>query len=212
MCGKCRVAIIDKSPLFSVGVVQAIRHDKRLIVVTQSKTAVDLAQIADEYEPDVLLMDTTVPGYLGAIQMVGLAHRNLKILLLASSEGWELAADAFRLGVHGYITRRVDGPELIKAILATHAGERYITPELAWHLAKNLVSAHSKPNDKPRLSTREQQVLNLISRGLGNREIANKLNLGLSTVRLYKTIVFRKLGARNQLEAVAAMNTIASPC
>jgi DNA-binding NarL/FixJ family response regulator len=212
MVNKCRIAIIDKSPIFSIGVVQTIRRDRRLIIVAQGTTVADSERIISENEPDVLLLDASVSGSLGVIQAVGLAQRNTKVLLLASTEDLEHAAAALRAGAHGYITRRVAGPVLVKAIVAIYGGERYVTPELAWHLAKNFAMppAQHKVANMPQLSIREHQVLDFITSGLSNLEIAGRLDLGLSTVKLYKTIAFRKLGVRNRLEAIAAMNTSAS--
>jgi DNA-binding NarL/FixJ family response regulator len=213
MVSKYRIAIIDKSPIFSLGMMLAIRHDKRLVVVAQGKTARDSERIVVDNEPDVLILDAAVTGSLGIIQAVGLAHRNIKMILLASTEGWEHAAHALRAGAHGYITRRVTGPDLVKAVLAICDGERFVTPEIAWHLARYTAMPPAQRNVAtiPQLNFREQQVFDYMTRGLSNPEIASKLGIGISTVRLYTTIVFRKLGVRNRLGAIAATNAIASP-
>ena len=126
------------------------------------------------------------------------------MIVLASAEDLDHATQAVHMGAHGYIMKGISGPELVKAIAAVHAGERYITPDLAWRLVTKPAAAPAPTEERTwrDLSVREQQVLDYTSKGFSNSEIAGALGLGLSTIKYYKTLAFRKMGVRNRVEAV----------
>jgi DNA-binding NarL/FixJ family response regulator len=200
----CRVAIVDKYPIFRIGLAQALRRDKNFTVVAEGTTADDAKQIVRERKPHLLLLEAAVPGSLAAAQAILRAHRDVKVVILASAEDLDYAVQVVQGGAHGYIMKGITGPELVKALVAVHGGERYITPDLAWRLVTRPAAA-AAPSQDPvwrDLSVREQQVLEYTSKGLSNSEIAGVLGLGLSTIKYYKTLAFRKIGARNRVEAV----------
>jgi len=200
----CRIAIVDKYPIFRIGVTHAIRRDKRFEVVAEGATAEDAQQLAREKKPHVLLLEAAVPGSLAALQAILRTSRNVKVIVLASAEDLDHASQAVHMGAHGYIMKGISGPELVKAIAAVHAGERYITPDLAWRLVTKPAVAPATVEERTwrDLSVREQQVLDYTSKGFSNSEIARALGLGLSTIKYYKTLAFRKMGVRNRVEAV----------
>lgn len=206
--GRCRVAIVDVYPLFRAGVVNVIRRNKKSVVVGEGTTAEDAERLVRQNEPDVLLLEVAVPGGLGAAKAILQAHRNVRVIFMASVEDLEHATQALHAGVHGYIMKGITGPELVKAMLAVHSGERYISPALAWRLATRPESSPTqrKDADTVDLSIRERQVLEYTQKGLTNQEIARMLGLGLSTIKYCKMLIFRKMGVRNRMEAVVAIS------
>jgi DNA-binding NarL/FixJ family response regulator len=204
MATQCRIAVVDKCPIFVLGIDLAIRQDNRLLMVAHGSTTADLERIVCEIPHDILVLDDTIAGSQLAIMSDHARSTALKVIYVASVVSWDRAVPPRRASARGYITRHTTAPELIRTILAVHNGQRYIAPELAWHLA----TARTKVSETEQLSKREQQVLELTTKGMSNWEIAKVLSLGLSTVKLYKTNIFRKLGVRNRLEAIAAMQTI----
>jgi DNA-binding NarL/FixJ family response regulator len=206
MAESLHVAIVDQSPIFRQGVAHALRRD--FTIVAEGRTGEDAERLMRERAPDILLMQVDLPGNLRAAQAILQAHWNVKVILLANAEDDELAMQALRAGAHGYILKRIAGPELVGAIKAVSRGERYITPDFACRLVARPMS---RPAQQPAvrstsLGTREQQVLDCTSRGMRNQEIANMLGLSLSTIKYYKTLAFRKMRVRNRLEAIVAMN------
>jgi DNA-binding NarL/FixJ family response regulator len=199
----CRIAIVDKYPIFRIGVTQAIRRDRRFTLVAEGATAEDAQHLAREKKPHVLLLEAAVPGSLAALQAILRTSRNVKVIVLASAEDLDHVSQAVHMGAHGYILKGISGPELVKAIAAVHGGERYIAPDLAWRLVAKPAAAPAPTAERTwhDLSVREQQVLDYTSKGFSNSEIARALGLGLSTM-YYKTLVFRKMGVRNRVEAV----------
>jgi DNA-binding NarL/FixJ family response regulator len=199
-----RLAIVDNYPIFRDGVVQALRKQKHIVVAAEGATARDAEQFASSKAIDILLLEIAVPGSMRSAQTIMRAHPDVKVVFLASTDDDEQATQALRAGAHGYIMKGITGPDLIKAIEAIHSGDRYITSDLAWRLVTKPAPAAPEQGiayGKP-LSLREQQVLDHTSKGLTNQEIARVLGLTVSTIKYYKTLAFRKVGARNRLEAI----------
>jgi len=204
-----RIAVVDNYPLFRMGVVQTLRRAKSMIVVADGATSEYAIELAKSGTIDLLLIEMAVPGSVGAAQAILTGRQNVQVVFLAATEDDELATQALQAGAHGLIMKGITGPELVKAIKSVHAGERYITSDLAWRLVTQPVrsatqSAQGMPAYGTGLSIREQQVLDHASRGRTNQEIASLLGLGLSTIKHYKTLAFRKMGVRNRLEAIGA--------
>jgi DNA-binding NarL/FixJ family response regulator len=200
-----RLAIVDNYPIFRDGVVQALRKQKNIVVVAEGATARDAEHFAGAKAIDMLLLEVAVPDSMRTAQAIMRAHPTVKVVFLASADDDELASHALRAGAHGFIMKGITGPDLVKAIESIHGGERYISSDLAWRLVTRPAAAPERgiASGKP-LSVREQQVLDHTSKGLTNQEIASMLGLTVSTIKYYKTLAFRKVGARNRLEAIFA--------
>lgn len=211
----CRIAIVDPYPIFREGIVQAISRTEHFSVVAEGTTAEDAERLVRQDQPDILLLEVAVPGSLKAAEAILRAHKNVKVVFLASAEDREHITQALRAGVHGYMLKGITGPELVRAMEVIHGGERYITPDLAWHLVTKprpaASPAQAKAAGAPHLSVREQQVIDYAARGLTNKEIARILGLGLSTIKHYKTLAFKKMAVRNRLEAIAKAGQFAKP-
>jgi two-component system, NarL family, nitrate/nitrite response regulator NarL len=194
---KIRIGIIDVYPIFRAGVVQAIARSDALTVVATGGTAVDARRLA--WRCDVLVLEPAVPGSLRLAKDL-LENTKTKVVFLSASLDEEHAKDALRLGVHGYIIKEVTGSELVGALAAIHSGARHIPADLAWRLL-GPSGARAKP--ALALDIREQQVLDHTAKGLTNAQVAGLLGLSISTIKRYKTKVFRRIGVRNRLEAIA---------
>ena len=110
-----------------------------------------------------------------------------------------------RAGCDGYILKGINGPELVRVVRVIHKGESYVSPNLAAFLfAKSHASNRSSPRKIEPLETlsyREERILELVARGLSNKEVAEKLTLSEKTVKHYMTAILRKLQVRNRVEA-----------
>jgi DNA-binding NarL/FixJ family response regulator len=205
MADLLRVAVVDKYPIFREGVVQAISRQQNLCIVGQGATARDAERIVREERPDVLLMEITSPDCLALVRTLVRDRPKLKLIFLASAEDQEHAVEALHAGVHGYILKGITGLELVEAVRSVHRGERYITPDLAWRLVTRPATppqVRRQADARPELTVREQQVLDGTLKGLTNLEMARLLGLGLSTIKYYKTILYRKMGVRNRVEVL----------
>jgi len=202
---KIRIGIVDVYPIFRDGVAQAIARAENLTVVAAGSTADDARRLA--WRCDVLLLEPAVPGSLDLAKEI-LEHTNTKVVFLSARVDDEHAKDALHLGVHGYLIKEVTGTELANALRAVHCGARHIPADLAWRL---LGPTEVKRKSMQPLGIREQQVLDHTSKGLTNAQVAGILGLSVSTIKRYKTKLFRRIGVRNRLEALAKVGHIKKP-
>ena len=135
-------------------------------------------------------------------------RKGAKCVVLTALDDVLTVSTALAVGVSGYILKGVSGLDLIKALKAVHAGQRYATPELAFRLLE--VSGDkglgSKREGKRQgsFSPREQELLEHITKGLTNQEIARKLGLSQGTIKYYLSQLFKKMRVRNRLQAIIA--------
>jgi two-component system, NarL family, nitrate/nitrite response regulator NarL len=204
-----RIAIIDPYPLFRLGVVQSIARCKDLLVVGEGATLGDARRIAREASPDILIFDISMPdGSAEVAQAIARACGGCKLAVLTSLETSLSVSKALTAGVKGYILKGISGFELASVIRLIHAGQPFVSPELAFRLLAdaNGAAGMPKPERNPRVSLnyREQQLLDHFLQGLTNKEIATHLNLRVGTVKHYATQLFKKMQVRNRLEAIVA--------
>lgn len=209
MTAPVRLAVVDDHPLMRVGLEYTLGSEPGFVIVASGGSAAEAIAIADQHEPDVMLLDVNMPGGgLFAARTIGLTHPLIRVLFLTVSERPEDVTAALEAGVRGYILKGISGPDLIRTIKSIGAGETYITPEFA---ARLLALPHQKAraieqsgNLTQPLSVREEQVLKELSLGMTNKEIARKLNLTEKTVKHYMSGILQKLSVRNRVEAIVA--------
>lgn len=206
MLKRIRIAVVDDHPLLREGVASTLKADGNIDVVAIGGSSADAIRIAAEFVPDVMLLDISMPGGgIEAARAVAESFPSIKTIMLTVSEREDDVTAAMEAGAHGYILKGVTGPDLINTVHAVSRGETYITPALAARLLHQMKRrTSSKPAQRPEveLTHREEQILNEVSAGLTNKEIARKLTLSEKTVKHYMTSVLQKLQARNRVEAV----------
>jgi two-component system nitrate/nitrite response regulator NarL len=197
---RIRVAVVDDHPLFRDGVVLTLRSAPDIDIVAEGATARDAVQIGKRHAPDIMLLDVTMQG--GGIDAAAELRQdcaNVKVVMLTNSEDAAHVSAALQCGARGYVLKGCSGTELLRIVRAIQNSESYITPALATRL---LAQPKEPVITAPDLSLRENQVLQLLSQGLMNKEIASKLRLTEKTVKHYMTILMQKLQVRNRVEAV----------
>ncbi|MHB2165350.1 LuxR C-terminal-related transcriptional regulator [Alsobacter sp. R-9] len=208
MSDAIRIAVVDDHPLFLEGVVQTLALSGRFAIVAQGTTSDDALAIARRDQPSVILLDVSMPGGgLTAARAIGETCPGVKRVMLTASEADADVDAALELGVAGYILKGTSGPELIRAIVAIHNGDNYVTPSLAAKLLSKTrpaarPAAARKEEDDADLSGREEEILALVAQGLTNKEIAYRLGLSEKTVKHHMTNILQKLQVRNRVEAV----------
>lgn len=206
MENKIRVGIVDDHPLYRDGVVFALESEPDIEIVGQGETADDAFQIARDSAPDVLLLDMNMPGGgLNAVAKISLRCASTKTLMLTVVDDEDGVRTALRRGARGYLLKGATSSELVKAIRVVSKGQNYVSPNFAAQLFKGRDESGSstqKVTKKfPELSSREEQILNLLVQGLSNRLIGNELGLTEKTVKGYVTAIMEKLNVRNRVEA-----------
>ena len=208
MVDRIRIAVVDDHPMLREGVAGTLKADAGLEVVAVGGSGADAVRIAAEHLPDVMLLDVSMPGGgIEAARAIADSFPAIKTIMLTVSEREEDVTAAMEAGAHGYVLKGVTGSDLIATIRAVNKGETYITPQFAARLLQKMQRRTAeKPAHRPEveLTHREEQILNEVSSGLTNKEIARKLTLSEKTVKHYMTSVLQKLQARNRVEAVIA--------
>ncbi|MEQ1576224.1 MAG: response regulator transcription factor [Hyphomicrobium sp.] len=208
MVDRIRIAVVDDHPLLREGVAGTLKADSGMEVVAVGACGSDAVRIAAEHLPDVMLLDISMPGGgIEAARAIADSFPAIKTIMLTVSEREDDVTAAMEAGAHGYVLKGVTGADLIGTVRAVSRGETYITPQLATrllHQMKRRTSEKPVARTEVELTHREEQILNEVSAGLTNKEIARKLTLSEKTVKHYMTSVLQKLQARNRVEAVLA--------
>lgn len=200
-----RVLVADDHPMFRDGVVRALQQGGAIRVVAQASSAGEALRLAREQEPDLVLLDISMPGGgLQAARDIAATCPATRVAMLTMSEDEDDLLKALEVGARGYVLKDVSSGELVAAIRAVHAGEVYVAPPLASVLNE---PARPRPADRlEHLTARQREVLALVVAGLGNYQIGRRLGLTEKTVKYYMTSILAKLDVRNRVEAALLAN------
>ncbi|MBB5503302.1 response regulator [Paraburkholderia sp. MM5384-R2] len=209
-----RILVVDDHTLFRRGVIALLTVDSRFVVVAEAGDAGEAYRRAAETQPDIILLDNHLPGVNGVDALAGLneAAPRAQVLMLTISEDESDLAAALRGGARGYLLKTVDSDGMAAAIVRTMAGEPVISPEMTGKLVTAFQSLQSGakadevlPDRDPihRLSAREDEILEHITQGRTNKEIARALNIAEATVKIHVQHILRKLKLSSRVQAAA---------
>ena len=204
--------LVDDHALVRSAVRQAIAGPD-LEVVAEAASAEEALRIASEVRPDVLVLDIDLPGMTGLGLLRELAPRlpDTKIVMLTVSTSQRDLMEAVHLGAAGYLTKDLEPDALARTIRAVVDGDLAMPRRLAAHVIRTLSAGGRGPTASgdafESLSSREEEVLQLLSRGLTDREIAEALTISPRTVETHVSNLLHKLGVRNRAEAARRYST-----
>lgn len=197
-----RVVVVDDHPMFRDGVILSLRGDKEIQIVGEGQSADDALRLAQEYLPDLIFLDLTMPGGgLNAARAIAASCPVTKIVVLTVSENEDDLIGAIKAGARAYILKGIVGNELTRVVRAVHAGEVYIAPKLASRVLIEMTRALHSANLLDQLTEREGKILELVASGATNREVALKMYLAENTVKHYISNILQKLHVRSRVEA-----------
>jgi len=212
MIGTIRIAIVDDHPLFREGVTRSLSEIGGFEIVGEGATAQDAERIASTVQPDILLLDISMPGGgLSAVASILAVHPAQKIVMLTVSETNADVTTALNAGVQGYILKGVGSRALAEILRNVAAGESYLSPMLSARLLSDLQSPQSANGVADRLrqlTERQTEILRLVAEGLSNKEVALRLELQEKAVKHHMTGVLSKLHVRNRTEAALMMREL----
>ena len=203
-----KILIADDHFLFREGLSRILNDVPDMRVVATVGSGEDALIRVGEFKPDVVLLDVNMPG-LGGVETARRlhdVHPQLGIVMLTISEKESDLFSAIRAGARGYLLKNMNTQDLIDAIQHVAAGEAMIAPAMAVKLLSEFASGapKSETNTSPdELSERERQVLELVARGMSNKEIATQLVLSPHTVKAHLRTILDKLHLRSRAEAAA---------
>jgi DNA-binding NarL/FixJ family response regulator len=203
-----RVAIIDDQELFRRGLIMLVGAEDDIEVVGEASDGEDAAALAEDKAPDVILMDVRMPRMSGteACLTIKQVAPSAKIIMLTMSDEEADLYDAIKNGASGYLLKDASIDEVSQAIRLVADGQSLISPSMAAKLLeefKTISRTGGKPVEMaPKLTDRELEVLNLVARGLNNREIARDLYISENTVKNHVRNILEKLQLHSRMEAV----------
>ena len=199
-----RVVIVDDHPLFREG-LGAVLADADMDVVGQAATGEEALEVVPRADPDVVLMDLHMPGMGGveATRRLLVERPHLAVLVLTMMTDDATIAAALRAGARGYLLKEAEPQEIMRAITSVAAGNAVFGAGIADRILQKASADAGRAPALPGLTEREEEVLDLVAKGLTNDAIARRLYLSDKTVRNYVSTLFTKLGVSDRAAAVA---------
>lgn len=198
-----RVAIADDHALVREGMRRMLSGSRQIDVVGEAANGAEAVSLVSEKEPDVLLLDITMPVKDGieATEEIVELKKNTKILILSMHADEQYALRTLRAGANGFISKGARLEELLKAIKEVHNGERYLPEQISETLGESGIE--DKIDEKSlvdMLSPREYQVMSYLAQGMTSREIADVLAISPKTVDTHRGHLLKKLRLRNNAD------------
>lgn len=197
-----RVLIVDDHEIVRTAIKHLLSKKNDIEVVGEAENGTEALNLNDKLSPEVLILDLKLPGKLDGMAVAKRLlrrNKNIKILVLTACEHNHYLSRLLKLGVSGYLTKGVDGNELVQAIREVYKGNRYLSPELAQSVLLEKLDAN-KINAFTDLSERELQIFELIVTGKKLPDIAEQLNLSIKSIHSYKSNLCDKLNVKNDVE------------
>jgi DNA-binding NarL/FixJ family response regulator len=203
-----KLMIADDHKLFREGIKALLAVTDDIEIIGEAEDGNATLKKSRELEPDVILMDINMPGLNGirATEQILEKQPQMRIIMLTMLEDDASIFHAMRAGARGYLLKGADPDEVLSVIRAVAEGQALFGPAIAARLMNYFKELSAKPAASdapfPELTERELEILRLISQGLNNQEITQKLVLSPKTVRNHITNIFSKLQVADRAQAI----------
>lgn len=198
-----RVYLLDDQAILRAGFRSLLNQSEDVEVVGECGDAREAVAELEQLEPDVILLDITMPGLSGidAIPLLLRAVPEVRIVMLTHHEGQSFVDQALRLGASGYISKDSDPEELSLALRSVVRGDTYISPKVTGALVNQVRGGAGAPGSGlSALTPREREVFQLLALGQSNKEVAHSLGMSLGTAKKHRENLQRKLDCHSSAE------------
>nr|WP_321246181.1 response regulator transcription factor [uncultured Psychroserpens sp.] len=198
-----KVLVVDNHPIVTTGFQLLFENHDEIRVIGTVGSGVEIFEFVRRHDVDVIVSEIELPELNGitALRAIKKEHSKINIIMFSYHPEEIYAISTIKAGASGYVSKFESTDVIIKAIKSAHKGEIHLSEKMSKHLNYN-DTKQSKSRIYKRLSTREVEVLKLLSSGKKNKEIAKELDINEKTVSTYKARLFKKLNVTNLIDLV----------
>lgn len=201
---KIKIGIVDDHRLVRDGIKSLLQKSEEIEVVLEAQSGEDLIQKLEITEPDVILIDLTMPQGLSGLETIEKSRGIkpwLKFIVLTMHDEAAYILESVKKGALGYLLKNVEADELLLAIHNVHNGGKYFNASISGKMIDSLYGSAVAPQ-KIQISERELEVLKEVAKGMSTKLIADQLNIGTRTVETHRANLMEKLNAINTAELI----------
>jgi two-component system, NarL family, response regulator NreC len=197
-----KVVLIDDHPIVRQGLRNLLQTEHSFQVIAEADDGITGLELVKRVRPDVLIVDLMMPGLNGLdlIKQVLKHLPRLRIVVLSMQSADSYVVEALNSGAAGYVLKETGPSEIIHAVKAVVAGDRYLSPKLAQRVLDSSTGRKKIADPYDSLTPREREILHLIIEGKTSAQIAAKLVLSPRTVELHRSRIMKKLDLHNQTD------------
>lgn len=204
---KIKVILADDHAMIRDGIKSLLSKNKELVIAGEAKNGKEVLALYTTLAPDLVIMDISMPDMNGmdAAQLILQQNAEAKIIMLSMYDDEEYISRCMETGVKGYVVKNETGGELDHAVNTVLKGQNYFSPQVQKVIFNKYSSVVGKKNIKEqevRLTSREIEIVQLISEGLTSPEMAEKLFISPRTVETHRANLMKKMGVKNSIELV----------
>jgi len=206
---KIRIILVDDHQLVRDGIKALLTGIPDIEIIGEAPDSVVLFSELETMNPDLLIMDISLPGISGIeiTRRICEEHPGIKVLILSMYNNEEFIFNSIKAGAKGYLPKNTSRNELLEAIYAIHSGDEFFSESISKIMLKSYVKMatdEEKTGDRPNevLTIREIEILKLYVEGYINKEISDQLDISIRTVETHKNHIMRKLGLKSTVEMV----------
>jgi len=203
-----RIALVDDHRILRDGIRSLIHGHPDIEILGEAGSYSELMSLLGMYNPDVILMDISLPGPSG-IDITRRLHSDpdyshISVLILSGIIQEEFILQAIQAGAKGFLPKNTTREELLTAIRDVAVGKEFFSPSVSEIILKSYIerARHDNDSDKATLSGRETEIVKLVADGLTNQEIADTLYISIRTVETHKNRIMKKLDLKTTAEMV----------
>jgi two-component system nitrate/nitrite response regulator NarL len=199
-----KILLVDDHTLFRSGIRLLLQRNPEFEIVGEAADGLEGVKRAKQLKPDVVLMDLNMPGLSGleAMQLIVEDLPDTAVLMLTVSEEAEDLTKALKSGARGYLIKNIEADYLTQAIKRAAAGEPVIAESMTAKLVMQFRAGNnlSSTPERDKLTPRERETMVCLARGESNKEIARKLDVAESTVKIHVQNILKKLSLTSRVQ------------
>ncbi len=193
---KIRILIADDHGVVREGLRALFKRAPEFSVVAEASDGAEVVRLVHERKPDVAIVDISMPRVSGidAVRQIRKSNPGTKVLILTIHEDEEYVHQLVSAGANGYVLKEAGKDDILKAVRAVHAGERFFSPKVSNLIVEDFVKrSNPAPRPSASLTDREMEVLGYIAQGMTNAEIADRMFLSIRTIGTHRNNLMHKL-------------------